>query len=225
MEERYERKVIKNKISLKPYHFDRGKAYYPLVMNYIHSIHGFIDLASRGLINKLSELKIAKKEDEIKYLIESLDIPDANVKKQLKEIDKSAPLIFKQTFIKHDGEEINLDINEIADEIFKNGVYLTSTLNNSACILLISAFERTKSWGNRNHEIWNFFYHCRNAAAHNNSFKIKKDRFPAKWKDLEITKELNGNKLFKEHEYDGFLNFGDPIALLWDIEQNYLSKK
>jgi hypothetical protein len=217
--------VIKNKISVKPYHFDRGKVYYPLVMNYIHSIHGFIDLASRGLINKLAELKISKSEDEIKDVIESLDILDANVKKQFKEIDKSAPLIFKQTFIKYDGKEINLDINEIADEIFKEGVYLTSTLNNSACILLISAFERTRDWDDQNDDIWNFFYHCRNAAAHNNSFKIEKNRFPAKWRDLEITKELNGNRLFKENEYNGFLNFGDPIALLWDIEQNYHSMK
>ncbi len=76
--------MLKNKISVKPYHFDRGKVYYPLVMNYIHSIHGFIDLASRGLINKLAELKISKSEDEIKNVIESLDILDADVKKQFK---------------------------------------------------------------------------------------------------------------------------------------------
>ncbi len=89
--------MVKNEINAKPYYFDRGRVYYPLVMNYIHSVHGFNDLASRGLINKLAELKISKSENEI-----------------------------------------------------------------------------------------------------------------------------NGNKLFKENKHDGFLNFGDPIALLWDIEQNHL---
>lgn len=53
-------------------------------------------------------------------------------------------------------KKINLDINEIADEIFKEGVYLTSTLNNSACILLISAFARTRDWDDQNDSICNF---------------------------------------------------------------------
>ena len=67
--------------------------------------------------------------------------------------------------------------------------------------------------------IWNFLYHCRNAAAHNNKFKIEKDRFPAKWRNLEIIKSIGRAYLFPIKEEKGFLNFGDPIALLWDIEQ------
>ena len=209
----------------KPYHFCRGKIYYPLVMNYIYSIHGFIDLVSRGLINKLVELRISKSEDEIDDVINSLNIQDDAIKNQFKEIDKTAPLFAKQKFIKSDGKEIEIDINEIAEEMLTKGVYLSATLKNSACTLLISAFEKTKDWDDQNDPIWNFFYHCRSASAHDNKFKIEKDRFPAKWRALEITKIMNGNKLFKENKHDGFLNFGDPIALLWDIEQKYRSMK
>jgi hypothetical protein len=208
-----------------PYHFNRENIYYPLVMNYIYSIHGFIDLASRGLINQLIELKKSTSENEMNELISSLNIIDETIKNEFKQTTKTAPLFAKQKFTKSDGKDIKIDINEIADEILKNGPYLISTLNNSACILLITAFEKSKDWDDQKKPIWNFFYHCRNASAHNNKFKIEKDRFPAKWGALEITKNINGSKLFHENIKDGFLNYGDPIALLWDIEQQYKSMK
>lgn len=213
-------KNIKN-----PYYFNRENIYYPLIMNYIYSIHGFIDLVSRGLINQLVELKKVNSEDEINNLITSLHILDDTTKNEFKKIDKTAPLFAKQKFTKSDGKDIEFEINEIADEMIKNGVYLISTLKNSACILLITAFEKTKDRDDQQEPIWNFFYHCRNAAAHDNKFKIKRDRFPAKWGNLEITKNMNGSKLFHENIKDGFLNYGDPIALLWDVEQKCKSMK
>jgi hypothetical protein len=133
-----------------PYYFCREKIYYPLIMNYIYSIHGFIDLVSRGLINKLVEVKISKSEEAIDNIIDSLNIQDDAIKNQFKEIDKTAPLFAKQKFTKFNGKDIRIEINEIAEELLTNGAYLSATLKNSASMLLISAFEKRKIGTTRN---------------------------------------------------------------------------
>jgi hypothetical protein len=204
--------------------FDRGKIFYPLVMNFIYSMHGFIELASRGLIHSLSNLKGSNSTECIDNLIEQFNFDD-NRKNQFNKITVPTPLIGDLEFKKHDNRSIKIDIDEIAAEIFLKGVYLSDSLINSACILLISAHAKTKGWDDINDPIWNFFYHCRNASAHNNSFKIEKKRFPAKWRKLEITIEMNRSNLFKDKAGVGLLYPGDAITLLWDIEQKYPSMK
>lgn len=150
-------KNLMKKLKTQENNFDRGKIYYPLIMNYIFSLHGFIDLVSRGLIRQLAVYKNPSSRDIHDKLIESLNISDVDVKNEFKNIKKPAPLFVKQGFLKSDGKKIRIDINEIADETVKEAVYLTSTLNNSACILFISAFEKTKEWDDQKDPIWNFF--------------------------------------------------------------------
>lgn len=205
-------------------HFDRGKIFYPFVMNYIASVHGFNDLVSRALIRKIGMVRESQGQDKVDELMESINIKNEDTRNHFKEMEKPAPLIGETEFRRSDNKKVKIEMNEIEDEIFNNGVYLTSNLHTAACILTISAYERSKSWDNQEDPIWNFFYHCRNASAHNNKFRIRSNRFPAKWRGHEITKELNGQILFKDKmANEPFLEFGDVITLLWDVEQKHQS--
>jgi len=69
---------------------------------------------------------------------------------------------------------------------------------------------------------WEFLRHCRNAAAHGNRFNLLHDepRRPARWHHLEITKVLQGQRLFRQEPDEGELLLpADPVHLLWDLER------
>ena len=74
-------------------------------------------------------------------------------------------------------------------------------------------------------EMWQFLRHCRNAATHNGRFIFKgnKPKCSSKWGAFEITEDLEGKKLFKikKNEEEGLISIGDPIRLLWDLEQKF----
>jgi len=207
--------------NVRLYAFDRGKIFYPYIMHYIYSIHGFIELISRGAVNQLN--KYVDKEEKIKFLQNSGI--DKNIRNFL-DNPHTTPLIGDLQFRVTNGKNIQIDIDEIAQDFINNGLYLVDYYRKCAGILLIATFQVVSDWDDPSDPIWNFYYHCRNAAAHGSRFKIEKDRFPAKWNGLEITKDMSGKvDLFKDQNGSGFLSFGDPVNLLWDIEQKYASMK
>jgi hypothetical protein len=206
------------------YNFDRGKIFYPLVMNCYYSMHGFMELASRGLIHCLASLGDSDSQDSVDKAVEQIKM-SKELQEKFKKTKEPTPLIGNLEFKIHNGTGITTNITELATEILSNGAYLADSLTNSLCILLISAYAKTTDWDNPSDPIWNFFYHCRNASAHNNRFRIDKPRFPAKWRQLEITKAMNRTRLFKGKKGAGLLYPGDAIALLWDIEQRHPSMK
>ena len=73
-------------------------------------------------------------------------------------------------------------------------------------------------------EKWEFLRHCRNAAAHNGRWNLvgREPRRPARWRDIKLGSDIHDRPLLKVKDSDsaGSLNLGDPIALLWDIEQD-----
>ena len=44
-----------NKLQTQINHFDRSGEYYPLVISYLASLHGFFELISRGVIDLINE--------------------------------------------------------------------------------------------------------------------------------------------------------------------------
>ena len=96
-------------------------------------------------------------------------------------------------------------------------VQLTVTL---AASMLIHCHEITRHLGHQEPE-WEFLRHCRNAAAHGGRFNIlgAEPRRPASWRGKTIEIELNGERLMDNFDHHGFLSAGDPILLLWDLEQ------
>lgn len=92
------------------------------------------------------------------------------------------------------------DFNQISARILINGCY--EIFKES------SLKERTSS------EIAEFFRHIRNSASHKGKFTFKKDepKKIARWRELEITRNLNGSDLFD------FMAIGDIVLLLQDID-------
>lgn len=120
-------------------------------------------------------------------------------------------------------DPIVVTINDIADELASNFDYLSTHIMRSAGHVLMLAFETTQQYHNKG-PLWEFLRHCRNAVAHNCRFQFNlgEPRFPAEWGSIHIKATMQSNPLFRiDKNTPGFLEPGDIIKLLWDIEQAY----
>lgn len=185
--------------------FDRGKVFYPHVIFYLATLHGIIDLAWRQEIKNKKGVK--------------LDPPFG------KGLELSSTLSNKY---------LHIDTDLLSMEFCENHDYLLGFALQASSHLLISAFDASRNL-DKSDEVWNFLYHCRNASAHKGKFKFtnkgmnsKRDvsgnlvpAFPARWKNLEITCDLEGHSLFKSKDDIGILKPADPIYLLEDIEKTF----
>jgi hypothetical protein len=72
-----------------------------------------------------------------------------------------------------------------------------------------------------------FLFHARNAVAHSGRFNFLNGhpKLPAVWRKFVIAKTMQGQPLFRDANGEGLLGPGDPICLLWDIEQAHPSLK
>ena len=129
------------------------------------------------------------------------------------------PLALKSEF---QGNSIVIDTDEIASEIVANHDYLLKFTMKSAGNVLILAYETTIQHHDHG-PLWEFLRHCRNAAAHDGLFHFKKGepRYSAEWGKFQIEATMQGDPLFGNKNTHGLLGPGDPIRLLWDIEQAY----
>ena len=207
-----------NKSPIPKNHFDRNKAFYPIIMHFLVQLIGFRELGLRGAIGSqdinsrisqvIGQVSIEGHEKEASQIVESL-------KKLL------SPL---QLRTEQDDENIDIDIDEISKELASNYAYLSTFVMKSASNVLILAHEVCKDNPHKDSSpIWEFLRHCRNAAAHGGFFTFLhgEPRRPARWGKLEIDSSLQGVPLFKLNDGSGLISPGDIIRLLWDIEQAY----
>ncbi len=212
-------------------HFDRSKPFYPLVIAYIVFLHGVIELSSRGIINKLKKLR--KEGKDITKILEETKLKPEILEK-IKTLELT-PLVGDLSLRSElQNNNIEVDINDIAEDLLNNCSYLFNSGSPFAAtyMLLISAYEITNDYRTKNNcqndPLWQFFRHCRNASAHNGKFYLKngEPRCTAKWDKFEILKTMDNTRLFKNNPTDSaLLSIGDPIRLLWDIEQTYSDMK
>jgi len=199
------------------YNFDRGKQFYPYIVHYLSSLHGLMDMFSRHIVHEVNKLKTDKEKETL--LVELEPETRKNIISHPFLTPQIGQLSLKSF---NDSQNIEIDIDQIADELFNNHEYLLEHQLRAAGNLIVMAYELTKDKDTKT-SLWNFFFHCRNAAAHGGSFNItNKKRFPAVWKKLEIKIADNGTNLFKDKEGNGLIQPGDPISLLLDIETTYL---
>lgn len=198
-------------------HFDRGKPFYPLVISYIIQLLGFKELAVRGLIGK----RIVTRKDilnaDSNYVSDFVSerVNESYIEKLL------GPLELRSEF---QDNRIIVYPDEMARDLADNFSYILPFYLRAASSLLILAHEMTKDQSYRdNGPLWEFLRHCRNAATHNGLFHFIREepRRPAVWGSFIIEIGLQGTPLFKDANGDGMLSYGDPIRLLWDIEQAY----
>jgi hypothetical protein len=212
--------------AIPPLHFDRSKPFYPMVMTYVAALHGFTELLSRhltritvptvpedatGTTTGVPPAQTIGKGGE-KELIAFFEVPNHRHVTAL-----LFPLKLKS---ESDPQPVELDVEDIAREVFDNGAYLAPWLPTAGNMLLISSHDATKAHSNQG-PLWEFFRHCRNAAAHGGRFNLLggEPKRPASWRGLTITPALAGQPLFKGPT-GGLISPGDPIRLLWDIEQS-----
>ena len=202
-----------DEMTAKLNHFDRSKPFYPLVMLYLVQLFGFKDMALRGIVGSPT----------IEELLSRWQRKFGDTGDRAKLTKAAGPLELRSEY---QGDTIEIDADLITQELATNAGYLMSYMMRSAASLLILAYETTKDQSCRDDgPLWEFLRHCRNAAAHGGTFSLRnaEPRNRAVWGSLEITRQSNGVLLFKNDQGSGLLSPGDPIRLLWDIEQAYPS--
>jgi len=207
--------------------FDRSKPFYPYIVNYYCSLHGFSELMARKLGKEIQELK--------KQAGPSFDQNWSEISKDLGLSKQSTKWILNGDFqttkliydfdLKslRDNRTFKIDAEEISALVFDDSDLVVPKLPKASEVLLLSCFEEVRESHDMKDELWNFFYHCRNAAAHGGYFNIETNnkRFPAKWSSFEITHKLNKTRLIHNDIEGGFLGYYDPIIFLNEIEKKY----
>ncbi len=200
-------------------HFDRGKPFYPLVMNYLAQLIGVKELALRGITGPEGLEELVARIPALGAVPAGSDAKVAEVRDGLRKL--GGPLQLRSEY---QDSSITIDIDDIARDVVANHLYLLASTMRAAGGVLILAHELSKdaAWHDAG-PLWEFLRHCRNAAAHGGSFNLLhgEPRRPASWGSFVITPQLQGTSLFKDAAGAGLLSPGDPIRLLWDIEQAY----
>jgi len=202
-----------------PCHFDKGKPFYPLVANYLCQLVGATELAVRGVagprnLDELVESTIAQER------VRGISASDPGMlREKFRAFGTTWQL--RSEMLNHD---IGLSVDTISRELAENFAYLMPLLSGVAAgMMLVMAHEisKCKPWYTEGHPLWEFLFHCRNAVAHGLRFcfRNKQPRHTAQWGPLVISGALQGSPLFKKD--GGMLSPGDPVRLLWDIEQAF----
>jgi hypothetical protein len=197
-------------------------------MNYLILLVGFKDLAVRGAISELGKFSKPPAEFDIDAIIKDFfknitaDISGEKLEDLTLGIDSILiPLALK---CESQSNHIEFEVSDLARELIYNGPYLINFLLESAGSLIILAHEisKDKPWHNKE-PYWEFLRHCRHAAAHGSLFNFYGDepKNLAEWGPFCLERSLNGTPLFKNINGIGLLSPGDPVRLLWDIEQAY----
>jgi hypothetical protein len=202
--------------------FDENKPFCSLIINHVAQVHGFLDLASRGLLSELEEIG----PKGVEMLLAAEGHKEKGFNEAVEAISKGGRtgLVGKQQLeSKVTGKGITINVESLAKEIFnKHKAPLDQMNRMSAGSLLILAYESTRTYQTQD-SLWEFLRHCRNAAAHKGYFNFLhgEPKRPAKWRGLEIISSMQGEPLFNEPPVSGFLGNGDILYLLWDIEQAF----
>lgn len=200
------------------HHFDRGKPFYPLVMNYVTQLLGYKEVAVRGLLGS----RTINIQDIVKLNQSNTPPTIQEIETLRRDINSLlGPLELKSEQL---DDRIIADPDVMSLEIMSNHNYLLESYVQSAMVILVMAHEIAKDEPYHDQgPLWEFLRHCRNAATHNGLFDFRRGepRRSAVWGKFQLETSLHGTRLFKDASGNGLLSVGDPIRLLWDIEQAY----
>jgi hypothetical protein len=188
-------------------------------MHYLAQLIGVKELALRGIVGSGSPEELIERTAARGAMPAGSEPTVAEVRDGLRK--RSGPLELRSAY---QNNHITIDRDDIARDVVANHSYLLASTMRSAGALLILAHELSKDapWHDTG-PLWEFLRHSRNAAAHGGTFNLRRHepRRPACWGSFVITATLQGTSLFKDAAGAGLLSPGDPMRLLWDIEQAY----
>ena len=177
------------------YLFDRAGAFYPLVISYLVKLHGIkVVLGFSSAANLADQIP---RDLEVAKLLGPLEL-----------------------IVRQDSVRLNVELQELAQELVSNLEYLLPIYAQSTQSILSGAHEAVLAMDHTS-KLTEFLRHARNAAAHSGNWHLLngEPRRPAEWRGLVVSPSDNGRPLLKLGNGTGSLELGDPIALLWDIEQ------
>jgi hypothetical protein len=194
----------------------RDGPFYALVVAYLCQVHGFNEIASRGVRRQMEQLG----DPGIDQMLAAA--PDDRTRDALRRIARGGltGLLAEPGLHSEAGSQLVVDVDALSDAIWEEHKPALAVLNRlSAGSLLVLAWETTDVLHTRAPE-WEFLRHCRNAAAHNGSFTFRphEPRHPAAWRTKTISRNLEGAPLFNDGTRAGFLGPGDTLHLLSDLE-------
>ncbi len=202
-----------------PVRLDPTKPFYGLVIGYLAQLHGFIELCSRSISQQLDRVPRAT--------LSRFDsaAADANAGEALKRIAAAGRtgLLGDQELASRTSSSLKVDVQRLSDALVAEYQTALEHFNEVACGgALIVAWALTEPFHSAA-PLWEFLRHCRNAAAHRGHFHFLngEPRRPACWRDLEVIGGLQGTRLLRNPRESGFLDPGDVIYLLGDIEASY----
>jgi len=198
--------------------FQRGSPFYSLITNYTVLLLGFKEFTAAGIalfVQGLPEKERSQVLDDARSrgnyeLVQRL--ANANPAELHPPLELVSEL---------ENQRIRIDAPATMLELMRNTGHLLPSLKRTAAgSLLIHAFEQTQPFHDRGH-LWEFLRHCRNAAAHGGRFNLRHGEplRPAVWGRFSVTASLQGTWLIATEEAAGLLAPGDPLRLLWDLEQ------
>jgi hypothetical protein len=208
------------------YQFQRNSPFFHMVLNYEVHLLALKEFGAAGVALSLKDLPDAEYQEVL---------ADARIRGNAKLIErlKAAlveelypPLVLVSEFA---DQRVTIDALTTMRELGANIGYLVDDLKLSAVsALLVHAYEATEKIHNHNHNtepLWEFLYHCRNAGAHDGRFTFRngQPKHPAIWGRYIMSRETyEGMPLIPYKGTTGFFAPGDPLRLLWDIEQKYI---
>jgi hypothetical protein len=211
--------------------FDTSKPFYPLVMNYLALLFGLTELEGLGLINEFGELSASSPKLDWDAVVEGLLEVVTKSGVEMEPVKQRLIHILGPVDLRSECLDVNICVKrgDVMHDVMMNPMSpLDALMRSAGGILLILAYQKCPkgSWAD---PLWQFLRHCRNAAAHDCRFNIelRKDGtlLPAVWHGFRLhvlscgKPLINGMALFKDGTGTGLLSPGDPLRLLWDIEQ------
>jgi hypothetical protein len=192
---------------------------YPLVLSYLAQLHGFIELASRGLFLVASGVSTSELDQLVARLPEKNAACASRVLKggvtQLLDEPSAASLV---------DQSVKVDVSQLARTVFSDSEPVIRNFNlQSAGSLLVLAWEHTEDI-HTNDPLWEFLRHLRNAVAHGGRFHFlyKEPVRPAIWRSKSIDRSLQDAVVFGAPVDTGFLAVGDVLHLLADIDTQFV---
>ena len=212
--------------------FDQAKPFYPLLVQYLVFLTGLKELAVRGIFDSQHEspdVTVRKQiEKELGKPINShmfsSNVQD-EIENSVKDLAKSLERVQGNLRLNSAcSQPVDIYINALAKELESDLSFQLLFSMQAASSIIILAHELCKDHPyHDNGPLWEFLRHSRNAAAHGGVFTFKsgEPRRPAEWRGIQILASFQGTPLFMNETGNGLLSPGDPIYLLWDIEQAY----
>ncbi len=182
------------------YEFQRSSPFYPMVLNYTVLLLAIKEFGAAGIAQHLKSLPDAEYQKELAEAKIQGNITLVERLKAASIEELYPPLVLVSEF---QDQHINIDAFATMRELWENIAFLVDDLKLSAVsALLVHAYEATSG---------------------RFTFRNGQPRHPVIWGRYTLTRATHeGMPLIMHKGIAGLFGQGDPLRLLWDIEQRYI---